>query len=351
VLDWKDAVADASEWMSAFRNSLFTDTIYVLTPQGRVVDLPRGATPLDFAYAVHTDVGHRCRGAKVGGAIVPLTYELRNGDQVEVLTTRHGGPSRDWLNQSLGFLKTSRARSKVRQWFKQQDYDKCVAAGRDQLERELRRLGVAEVKLEKLAQRLKLGKVDDLCAAMGRGEVGPSQLAGVLQEEVLPRVATLERRPKSARPAGVGDVTIDGVGNLMTHLARCCRPVPPDPITGYITHGRGVSIHRQDCSNALRLAAADGSRVIEVSWGSGSVATYPVEIQVEAYDRQGLLRDISQVLASEKLNVSSVKTYTDRETSVAHMRLTVEVPDAGRLARVLARIGQLKNVVDAHRRA
>ncbi len=342
--------AGSADFLERFRTEVFHDRVYVLTPKGQVIDLPRGATPLDFAYAVHSDVGHRCRGAKVGGAIVPLTYELRNGDQVEVLTTRHGGPSRDWLNQSLGFLKTSRARSKVRQWFKQQDYDKCVAAGRDQLEREFRRLGVAEVNLEKLAQRLKLGKVEDLCAAMGRGEVGPSQLAGALQEEVLPRVATLERRPKSTRPAGGGDVTIDGVGNLMSHLARCCRPVPPDPITGYITHGRGVSIHRQDCPNALRLAAEDGSRVIEVSWGTGSVNTYPVDIQVEAYDRQGLLRDISQVLANEKLNVTSVNTYTDPETSLAHMRLTVEVPDAGRLARVLARIGQLNNVVEARRR-
>jgi GTP pyrophosphokinase len=342
--------AGAADFLERFRTEVFHDRVYVLTPKGQVIDLPRGATPLDFAYAVHSDVGHRCRGAKVGGAIVPLTYELRNGDQVEVLTTRHGGPSRDWLNQGLGFLKTSRARAKVRQWFKQQDYDKCVAAGRDQLEREFRRLGVAEVNLEKLAQRLKLGKVEDLCAAMGRGEVGPAQLAGALQEEVLPRTPTVERRPKSVRPAGAGDVTIEGVGNLMTHLARCCRPVPPDPITGYITHGRGVSIHRQDCPNALRLAAQDVSRVIEVSWGSGSVSTYPVDIQVEAYDRQGLLRDISQVLANEKLNVTSVNTYTDRDTSLAHMRLTIEVPDAARLARVLARIGQLSNVVEARRR-
>ncbi len=343
--------AGSADFLERFRTEVFHDRVYALTPKGQVIDLPRGATPLDFAYAVHTDVGHRCRGAKVGGSIVPLTYELRNGDQVEVLTTRQGAPSRDWLNQSLGFLKTSRARAKVRQWFKQQDYDKCVAAGRDQLERELRRLGVSEVGLEKLAQRLKLGKTEDLCAAVGRGEVGSAQLAGALQEEVLPRVSPLERPLKPARATGGGDVTIEGVGNLMTHLARCCKPVPLDPITGYITHGRGVSIHRQDCSTALRLAAADPSRVIDVSWSTGSLSTYPVDVQIEAYDRQGLLRDVSQVLANEKLNVTSVNVFTDRDTSVAHMRLTVEVPDAGRLSQLLARLNQLHNVVEARRRS
>ena len=350
LLEPREEATDGSDFLERFKTEVFHDRVYVLTPRGQVIDLPRGATPLDFAYAVHSEVGHRCRGAKVGGSIVPLTYELRNGNQVEILTTRQGGPSRDWLNQSLGFLKTSRARAKVRQWFKQQDYDKSVAAGRDQLERELRRLGVGEVNLERLAQRLRLGRVDDLCAAVGRGEVGPSQIAGALQEEVLPAQPLPERRPKPTPVPGTGDITIEGIGNLMTHLARCCKPVPPDPITGYITQGRGVSIHRQDCPNALRLAAVDGARVIDVSWSSGTVSTYPVDIQVDAYDRQGLLRDISLVLANEKLNVIGVNTYSDRETSVAHMRLTVEVPDAGKLARVLSRLGQLHNVIDVRRR-
>jgi GTP pyrophosphokinase len=351
VLEPRDGVVEGADFLERFKTEVFHDRVYALTPRGQVIDLPRGATPLDFAYAVHSEVGHRCRGAKVGGSIVPLTYELRNGDQVEILTTRQGGPSRDWLNQSLGFLKTPRARAKVRQWFKQQDYDKSVAAGRDQLERELRRLGVSEVNLEKLAQRLRLGRVDDLCAAVGRGEVGPTQIAGALHEEVLPPRPIPERKPRPARAAGLGDVTIEGVGNLMTHLARCCRPVPPDPITGYITQGRGVSIHRQDCPNALRLAATDGARVIDVSWSSGSVSTYPVDIQVDAYDRQGLLRDISLVLANEKVNVIGVNTYSDRETSIAHMRLTIEVADAGKLGRVLSRLGQVHNVVDVRRRS
>jgi GTP pyrophosphokinase len=351
LLEVRDEGGGASDLLERFKTEVFHDRVYVLTPKGRVVDLPRGATPLDFAYAVHSEVGHRCRGAKVGGSIVPLTYELRNGDQVEILTARQGGPSRDWLNQGLGYLKTSRARGKVRQWFKQQDYDKCVASGRDQLDRELRRLGVSEVNLERLAQRLRFPRVDDLCAGVGRGEVSGAQIAGALQEEVLPAAALPERKPRPAPPAGGGgDVTVEGVGNLMTHMARCCKPVPPDPISGYITHGRGVTIHRQDCPNVLRLAAEDGARLIDVTWSRGEGRTYPVDIQVEAYDRQGLLRDVGLVLASEKVNVIGVNTFTDRETSIAQMRFTIEVPDAARLARVLARLTQLHNVIDVRRR-
>jgi GTP pyrophosphokinase len=350
LLDLKEEPPDGGDFLERFKTEVFHDRVYALTPRGKVIDLPRGATPLDFAYAVHSEVGHRCRGAKVGGVMVPLSYELRNGDQVEILTARHGGPSRDWLNPGLGFLRTSRARGKVRQWFNQQDYDKCVAAGRDQLERDLRRLGVAEMGLERLAQRLKLSRVDDLLAGVGRGEIGPAQIAAVLQDVVLPALPVAERRARPTRPAGEGgDITIQGVGNLMTHVARCCKPVPPDPIAGYITHGRGVTVHRQDCPSLLGLVASDGSRLIDVSWNVGEDRTYPVDVRIEAYDRQGLLRDITQVLANEHLNVMSVNTFTDRETSVAHMRLTVEVPDAGRLARILARLAQLHNVIDVRR--
>ena len=351
LLEVREEGGEGGDFLERFKTEVFHDRVYVLTPRGEVIDLPRGATPLDFAYAVHSEVGHRCRGAKVGGGIVPLTYELRNGDQVEILTSRHGGPSRDWLNPSLGFLKTSRARGKVRQWFKQQDLDKCVAAGREQLERELRRLGVTDVSFEKLAQRLRFPRVEDLWAALGRGEVGPTQLAGALQAEVLPPFPLPERRARPTAAGGEGDVTIEGVGNLMTHLARCCKPVPPEPITGYITLGRGVTIHRQDCANALRLAATDGRRVIDVAWSRGQARTYPVDIQVEAYDRQGLLRDITLILANEKLNVLGVNSFTDRETGIAHLRLTIEVPDAAKLARVLARLTQLHNVIDVRRRS
>jgi GTP pyrophosphokinase len=350
LLEAREEGAGGGDLLERFRTEVFHDRVYALTPKGQVIELPRGATPLDFAYAVHSEIGHRCRGAKVGGAIVPLTYELKNGDQVEILTTRHGGPSRDWLNQSLGFLKTSRARAKVRQWLKQQDHDKCVAAGREQLDRELRRLGVSEVSLERLAQRLRFGRVEDLCAAVGRGEVGPTQVAGALQQEVLPAVPLAARRPReSAAASGTGDVTVEGVGNLLTHLARCCKPVPPDPIAGYITHGRGVTIHRQDCPSLLRLLASDRARLIEVGWNRGRDRTYPVDVRIEAYDRQGLLRDITLVLSSEKVNVIGVSTYTDRETSIAHMRLTLEVPDAAKLARVLSRLTQVQNVVDVRR--
>ncbi len=351
LLEIRDEPGDAGDFLERFKTEVFIDRVYALTPRGNVIDLPRGATPLDFAYAVHSEVGHRCRGAKVNGAIVPLTYELKNGDQVEILTTRHGTPSRDWLNQNLGYLKTSRARGRVRQWFKQQDYDKNVAAGRDQLERELRRLGVSDVKLDKLAQRLRFAKVEELFLGLGRGELGPVQIAGAVQEELLPPPLPAVPRPRRTKPAGAGDdVIIEGVGNLLTHMAGCCKPAPPDAITGFITQGRGVTIHREDCPNVLRLAARDRSRVIDVSWGTSTDNTYPVDVQIEAYDRQGLLRDISLLLANEKVNVIGVNTGTDKETHIAHMQLTVEVPDVGKLSRVLARLGHLSNVIDVHRR-
>jgi GTP pyrophosphokinase len=350
LLEVQDEGAEAGDFLDRFKTEVFHDRVYVLTPRGQVIDLPRGATPLDFAYAVHTEVGHRCRGAKVRGAMVPLTYELQSGDQVEVLTARQGGPSRDWLNQSLGFLKTSRARGKVRQWFKLQDFDKCVAAGRDELERDLRRLGVGDVGLERLAQRLRFTRVEDLLAAIGRGEVGTAQIAGALQDVVLPAPPVTERKARPPRAGGEGgDVTVEGVGNLMTHMARCCKPVPPDSIVGYITLGRGVTVHRQDCQSLLRLAGRDGTRLLDVSWSTGGDRTYPVDVHIEAYDRQGLLRDITQVLATERVNVSSVNTLTDRDTRVARMRLTLEVPDADRLARVLVRLGQVHNVTDVRR--
>jgi GTP pyrophosphokinase len=352
LLELKDESSGAEDFLERFKTEVFHDRVYALTPKGRVVDLPRGATPLDFAYAVHTEIGHRCRGAKLKGSIVPLTYELKNGDQVEIITVRHGGPSRDWLNPSLGYLKTPRAQGKVRQWFKQQDYEKNLSAGRDILERELKRLGAGEVGLEKLAVRLKIARVEDMLAALGRGELGCSHIANALKDEVLPASRHLPgTRPRLRRSSGpLGDVTIAGVGNLMTQLARCCKPAPPDPITGYVTQGRGVTIHRKDCPNSLRLGVMDPSRVMEVAWSAELEGTYQVDIAVQAYDRQGLLRDISQVLANEKVNVLGVNTLTDRDTRIASMRFTVEVPDVGKLSRVLSRVAQLPNVTEVHRR-
>jgi GTP pyrophosphokinase len=351
LLEWKDEESTASDFVDRFKTESGSERVYVLTPQGRVVDLQQGATPLDFAYYVHTDIGHRCRGAKVNGRIVPLTYELHNGEQVEILTARQGAPSRDWLNANLGFLKTPRARAKVRHWFREQDYDKNVAAGRTVLDRELGRLGMANCNWEQLAERLHYPQVSDMLAAIGNGDLSSTQLAGAANELITPdSVEFVPARPTRSPDAGEHGLRIEGVGNLLSQMAKCCRPVPQDPIVGYITRGRGVTIHRRDCPNALRLAEQERERILEVGWGNAAEDVYPVEIEILAYDRAGLLRDITSVLANEKINVIGVNTHTDKTDYAAHMRLTLEIRSIGELSRVLGRIGQLPNVVEVHRR-
>ncbi len=351
LLEWKEEEASASDFVDRFKSESGSERVYVMTPQGKVVDLPAGATPLDFAYHIHTDIGHRCRGAKINGRIVPLTYELHSGEQVEIITTRQGTPSRDWLNSHLGYLKTSRAQAKVRHWFRQQDYDMNVAAGRTALDRELHRLGIGNFNWEQLAERLHYPNVSDMLAAIGNGDLSTAQLAGAANELATPSnddfVAAKPTRSSDADEKGI---RIEGVGNLLSHIAQCCRPVPQDPIVGYITRGRGVTIHRRDCPNLLRLAAAERERILEVDWGGAVAAVYPVEIEILAYDRSGLLRDITASLANEKINVIGVNTYTDKTDYAAHMHLTLEIRDIGELSRVLSRIGQLPNVVEVKRK-
>ncbi|MEN8109146.1 MAG: GTP diphosphokinase [Pseudomonadota bacterium] len=353
LLEWKDEEHTATDFVDRFKTEAFQERVYALTPQGRIVDLPQGATPLDFAYAIHTEVGHRCRGAKVNGRIVTLTYELQNGDQVEILTTKQGTPSRDWLNTHLGYLKTSRARARVRQWFKRQDYEHNVSAGRGILEREMHRLGITGLAIEKLADHFKHKHVDDLLASLGRGDINTGQLAGAINE-LVPSAETIEveptRVPRKKRQKSPDGFKILGVGNLLTTTARCCHPVPNDPIVGYITRGRGVTIHRQDCGNILRLQGEDRDRLIEVEWGIPSEEGYLVDVFVEAYDRPGLLRDITALLANEKINLSGVNTGTDKQDGMARMNMTVEIRDIGQLSRVLSQIGQLPNVVEARRK-
>ena len=353
LLDWKDEAADAGDFVDRFKSEAFQDRVYVLTPQGDVTDLAQGATPLDFAYHIHTEIGNRCRGAKIDGRMVPLTYELKNGDQVEILTTGRGGPSRDWLNPQLGYLKTSRARAKVRTWFKQQDYQVNVTAGRAVLERELRRLGNAELSYDKLAKHFKHDSVDDFLAAVGRTDINIAQIAAAVARlggpvhhaEEIPTSAP--RRRTYARSED--DVRIYGVGNLLTNMARCCKPAPGDQIVGFITRGRGVTIHRRDCKNILNMGEEKRSRLIEVEWTTGKTQTYPVDIEVLAVDRTGLLRDITSILANEKVNVIAVNTRSDPLDHSARMRLTVEIDDVDQLSRVLNRIGQLSNVMEAKR--
>jgi GTP pyrophosphokinase len=352
LLEWKDEVAEASDFVDQFKSEVFGERVYVFTPKGNIVDLQAGATPLDFAYHIHTNVGHRCRGAKVNGHMVPLTHVLNTGDRVEILTVKEGGPSRDWLSPHLGYLATSKARQKVQAWFKLQNYDASVAAGRQTLEREFQRLGLSDVNFEKLTSRFGYPKVDDFLAALGRGEVKPAQIMSAVQEMVEP-AARAERQPIPARAPSVGKrptgVSIQGVGNLLARMAKCCNPVPGEEIVGFITRGQGITVHRRDCPNALRHQGEHGERLIEVSWGEQPGQTYPVEVEILAHDRAGLLRDITGLLANEKLNVVAVNLLTDRHEHVARMTLTIEIPNLETLSRLLALIDRVPNVLSVRR--
>ncbi len=353
LLEWKDEVAEASDFVDQFKSEMFSERVYVFTPKGNIVDLPQGATPLDFAYDIHTEVGHRCRGAKVNGHIVPLTYALKTGEQVEVLTVKEGGPSRDWVSPHLGYLHTSKARSRVQQWFKQQNYDSSVSAGRAGLEREFHRLGFTDISHDKLSQRFGFSKVDDFLAAIGRGEIKSGQIMAAAQEIVEPKTKTAPPliQARAHAPSGASSgVTIQGVGNLLTRMGRCCNPLPGDAIVGFITRGQGITVHRRDCPNALRHHDENNERIIEVSWGGESNKTYPVDVEIVAYERSGLLRDITGLLANEKINVIAVNTLSDSQQHTARMTLTLEIPDIDTLSRVLAQIDQLPNVTEVRRR-
>jgi GTP pyrophosphokinase len=352
LLDWKEEEGSAGDFIDRFKSEVFQDRVYVLTPTGEVMDLPQGATPLDFAYYVHTQVGNRCRGAKVDGRIVPLSYELKTGEQVEILTAKQGEPSRDWLNPHTGYLKTSRARAKVRGYFKQQDHEKNLADGRASVERELHRLGVEGITFDRLSKQFSLQSADEFLIAVGRGDINASQLARAVHqitgEQARPAAEIATVKPKAS---GGGDIHIRGVGNLLTNYAGCCKPAPGDAIVGYITLGRGVTIHTRDCPNVLSMDEESRRRLIEVAWSGGTEQnTYQVDIEIEAIDRQGLLRDISTVLANEKVNVLATNTHSDRNSLMARMLVTVEVADTDHLSRVLSRVGQLPNVLEARRR-
>ncbi len=344
ILEWKDDVADSSEFSEQFKTELFHDQVYVLTPQGRVVALDRGATPVDFAYALHTDLGHRCRGAKINGAMVPLNTVLDNSQRVEIVTAKEGGPSRDWLNPALGYLATHRARSKVRAWFRQRDVGEQVSLGRTLLEKELKRLGVVGTNQDRLAQRLGFGKVDEFFAALGRGDVGQRDLVNALQEPGKPAPALVPTAKPRARAKSGSPVTIPGLGDVPLTLARCCKPQPPEEIVAYTTVGRGVTVHRSDCA-ALRRG--NPARVMPADWVLDANAAFEVDIRLKAFDRQGLLRDLSDVIAKDKLDVLRVNTESRGE--YASMLITVRIRELQQLARLMSRLQHVQNVIEVSR--
>lgn len=351
ILEWKEDVSDSGDMVEQFKSELFQDQVYVLTPQGKVIDLPKGATPVDFAYTLHTDLGHRTRGAKVDGKIVTLNYTLQNGQRVEILAAKQGTPSRDWMNPALGYLHSARALAKVRHWFKHQHFEENVSQGRAQMERELHRLGVTSVNQEKIAQRLNFNKLEDLLAAIGRGDVSTHQIVGVIQEAMPVKAEAIIKpmltRPAST-PASASGILIEGVGNLLTKMAKCCKPAPPDPIVGYVTRDRGVTIHRKDCAAMLRMPEDRSDRVLSAQWGGKKDANFTVDIEVLAYDRQGLLRDISDLFAREKVNVTRVNTLSKQNQ--ANMQFSIEIADLEQLSRLLALLHQVANVVSARRK-
>jgi len=355
VIEWHEELGDIGGLAGQLRLDIEQDRVYVFTPNGHAIDLPQGATPLDFAYRVHTEIGHRCRGAKVGGRIVPLNYCLQTGEQVEIITAKQGTPSRDWLNPNLGYVTTARARAKIVHWFKLQAREQNVAAGKALLERELSRLALSKVDYEQLAVKANLKNAEDLFAALGAGDLRLNHLLSLAQQLLEPRrhppleLLGAKRHNAQTRTIRADDIHIEGVGNLLTQMAGCCQPLPGDAIIGYITQGRGVSIHRQDCTELLHLAEREPQRIIAVNWGRAQPKTWPVDILIRAWDRPGLIRDISQILLNEKINVLGINTQTSSDDGTADMALKLEVPSLDALGRLLSRIAQLPNIIEARR--
>lgn len=348
LMEWRQELTDAGEFLDAVKTDIFEDRAYTFTPKGKLIDLPIGATPIDFAYHIHTEIGHRCRGARVNGKLVSLDHQLQNGDQVEILTSRRGGPSRDWLNPALGYVKTNRARSKIRQWFRRQNREQSITQGREILEQELKRLGL-KLGHEAVAELFDYDKLDDFLAAIGFGDINSQQIAGKIAEtRGRTEEATLVEEELSPEPPPsvqtVEGIQVQGTGGLLTRLARCCTPLPGNDIVGYVTRGRGVTIHRRDCPNILRLSDTD--RLIEVSWGTRP-QTFPVTIYITAYDRTKLLSEISTIIGADDINIAAVRQGI--KGNIAIFYITVEINSIAQLSSVLAKIGKLPNVIEAQR--
>jgi GTP pyrophosphokinase len=342
LIDWHRELSGAEEFLESVKTDIFIDQVFVFSPKGEIKDLPKGSTPLDFAYRIHTELGHRCVGAKVNGRLVSLSYQLGNGDVVEIMTTkREKGPSRDWLNPNLGYVKTSHAREKIRQWFKKQERAENIEHGRELLDRELKQLGLRFSDRDELAKLFKYDTIDDFLAAIGFG--------GISVHHIALRLAAQQEQPRQvtdiARPKPPASIQVLGVGDLLTNLGGCCHPVPGDKIVGYVTRSRGVTVHRQDCYNIVR--EDEKERLVTVDWGQ-SDALYPVNVEVEAWDRVGLVRDISTVVAEEKVNIAGM-SFTEHDDQTTSLYLTLETKGLSQLGRLLAKIEGVRGVTEVTR--
>ncbi len=348
LLEWQNEVKDSQEFLDGVKSDIFQDRVYVFTPRGDIIDLPAGATPIDFAYHVHTQIGHRCRGAKINGKLVTLDYTLKSGDQVEILTAKQGGPSRDWLNSNLGLVKTPRARSKIRAWFIHLDREQNLTQGKLLLEKEFRRLGIQTIDIDKLTHALEYRSADDLYVALGCGNISISRIISELNEINEAEKHPVEEIPRlvSEKPAASTGVQVTGIKGLLINLAHCCNPAPGDEIVGYITQGRGATIHRAECANIVRLRQKNPDRIIQVDWGEPQ-RTYPVNIQIKAFQRQGLLTDISSTLTDESIGLRDIRMNTS--SNIATFQLTIEINDITQLSRILNRLENIPNVMEARR--
>ncbi len=344
LMEWRQDVTDADDFVEAMKSDVFKDRVYVFTPHGDIIDLPVDSTPIDFAYHIHTEIGHRCRGARVNGKLVSLDTNLKTGDSVEILTTKRGGPSRDWLNPSLEIARSQRARSKIRQWFRKQDREQNISHGRELVEREVRRLGIQKFDIDQLADELKYSSGAELLAAVGVGDISLGKIVNRAAEKEQSELPVPGPIVRPSVPKEATEVSVLGLTGLLTNLGRCCNPVPGDPIIGYVTRGRGATIHRQDCPNILRIR--DKERLVSVSWGKAK-DTYPVSVQIRAYDRDGLMRDVSTLVSNEGINMSSIHVST--VDSLAIFDLVMGITDLAQLSRVLNRLEALPNVLEARR--
>ncbi|MCL4490075.1 MAG: bifunctional (p)ppGpp synthetase/guanosine-3',5'-bis(diphosphate) 3'-pyrophosphohydrolase [Chloroflexi bacterium] len=352
LMEWRKDISDASTFVDSIKTDEFQDQVYVFTPKGDIIEMATGATPIDFAYHVHTEVGHRCRGAKVNGKIVPLDYRLRTGDRVEILTAKKGGPSRDWLNPGLGLVRTVRAQQKIRQWFKHQERTEAIAEGRELLDKELRRLGLDQRNLEEIAKFFSFKTVDDFLEAIGHEDISLTTISVKLLEAERAKTETPVEEPPPAPvlpKAPETSITVEGVGDVLQRLAHCCNPLPGDDVIGFITRGRGITIHRRDCKNILEMDT-DRERLIMINWKqTDQQAVYPVLVRVEAFDRSGLVHDISGIVAAEAVSMTSTNAVVGRKDHIAVITATLEISSAGQLTRILNKIDHLPNVIEARR--